>query len=276
VAHEAFKFPAGEVHVRCSRFIEGIENPIRARIKNSDDFFLLAMFADAQRRLWGPRQSAFLPYMPYARQDRVAVDGEPLSIKVFATLLNSLDFERVITFDPQSDVVAAVVDRLEVISPREYIRKILKDRIIPMHGENSVLLVSPDAGQDKKIHNLHLGLPVLQGLKHRDVATGKLSGFNVVDRNAPLSKVCVIIDDIIDGGGTFIGLADVLRDCGATHVYLICSHGIFSKGTDLAYRFDHVFVTDSYQDPPKHPNITGYCVAPSDIPENRFYLFPRS
>jgi ribose-phosphate pyrophosphokinase len=258
---ESFTFPAGEVSV-CLRGSTPLDSEARitVRIRNGDDFMRLALQVDALRRSGAKRISAFLPYMPYARQDRVDVPGNSLSIRVFADLLNSLKIDEVVTFDPHSDVVAAVVDRCRVISPRGYVAKVIKDRIIYDHGPDGFLLVSPDAGQEKKIHNLRLGYPVLQGLKHRDVATGKLSGFGIVDQDAPIGKACVIVDDMIDGGGTFVGLAEVLRARHATHVYLICSHGIFSKGARVADKFDRVFVTDSYMNPPSHENITGYSV----------------
>lgn len=258
---EEFAFPAGECHVRIRGGVgmSGDECMVTQRIVNGDGLLSLALKVDTVRRMGCEKVSAFIPYMPYARQDRVAVKGEPLSIRVFADLLNSLGLHRVVVIDPHSDVVAATVNRCEVIDAKRFINTVTTNELLHKHGGNLVL-VSPDAGQEKKIHCLRLGVPVVQGMKHRDVVTGKLSGFGVADRESPKGKSCLIVDDILDGGVTFVGLAKVLRECGATHVYLACTHGIFSKGVGICDEFDRVFVTDSYKTPPEHAKISGYRV----------------
>ena len=81
--------------------------------------------------------------------------------------------------------------------------------------------------------------------KERDSETGKLSHFTIVNPADVNGMVCLIIDDICDGGRTFEGIATLLREAGATGVDLFVTHGIFSRGGKLA-GIDRVYTTDSY------------------------------
>ena len=82
--------------------------------------------------------------------------------------------------------------------------------------------------------------------RHRDVKTGKLTGFTAY-ANDLKNQICVIVDDICDGGGTFLGLAQELKNKNAGDIILIVSHGIFSKGFDeLTKHFTKVITTDSF------------------------------
>ncbi|MEL6720431.1 MAG: phosphoribosyltransferase family protein [Bacteroidota bacterium] len=83
---------------------------------------------------------------------------------------------------------------------------------------------------------------------HLNIKTGQLSDFQVYanDLNA---KNCLIVDDICDGGRTFIGLAEALKHKGANRLYLAVSHGIFSYGfEELNNHFEHIFTTDAFRD----------------------------
>ena len=168
--------------------------------------------------------------------------GESLSSKVYADLINDLGLDDVAIFDPHSEVVPALLDRCTVVQNHGFIAEVLKR--LPQRP----LLVSPDSGALKKIHGLSKalgGLPVLECGKSRDVRTGALSGFTVPEADLN-GQPCLIVDDICDGGGTFLGLADALRSRNAGPLFLAVSHGIFSKGTSaLLEKFDRLFTTDS-------------------------------
>jgi ribose-phosphate pyrophosphokinase len=103
----------------------------------------------------------------------------------------------------------------------------------------------------KKTHKLAQqlgGMEVVACEKIRDVKTGHLSGFSVFSDDLK-GKDCLITDDICDGGGTFLGIADALRKKGAGWVYLAVSHGIFSHGFEkLEAALDGIFTTDSFKD----------------------------
>ena len=91
-------------------------------------------------------------------------------------------------------------------------------------------------------------MPVVECSKKRNVKNGKLEGFKVYEDNLS-GKDCLIVDDICDGGGTFIGLAEELKKKNAGHLYLAVSHGIFNKGVDVLNKcFTKIYTTDSFRD----------------------------
>jgi ribose-phosphate pyrophosphokinase len=132
-----------------------------------------------------------------------------------------------------------------VLSNHAFIRE-----VVGIIGSDA-LLISPDGGALKKIYKVSEalnGMEVVECSKSRDVKTGRLSGFKVYADDLQ-GRSCILVDDICDGGGTFIGLAKELKAKNAGALYLAVSHGVFSKGTDLLTEvFDHIFTTDSVQE----------------------------
>jgi ribose-phosphate pyrophosphokinase len=175
-----------------------------------------------------------------------------MTVKVYATLINSLEFDKVIVFDAHSEVTPAVLNESEVITNHAFIKKIVDAHSSPL------TLIAPDGGALKKIFKVshHLGgQPVVECSKSRDVKTGSLSGFKVYAENLNGGD-CLIVDDICDGGATFIGLAQELKNKNAGKLYLAVSHGIFSKGFDkLSEIFTTVYTTNSVKDI-INPNVT--------------------
>jgi ribose-phosphate pyrophosphokinase len=221
------KFAGGENHVKFLMMLtEEDKVRINTRLNSSDDLMTLILAVDALRNMGVNHIEAFIPYVPYARQDRVMVPGEPLSIKVFATLINNLKLNTVIVFDAHSDVSVALLDHCQNISNCELAGFFLKQLNLKDYS-----LVSPDLGAYKKVDKLAQKLEykgeIVTGLKIRDVSTGQIvkSDVNVDSLNG---KDCVVVDDICDGGRTFIELASVLKQKGAGRLFLIISHGIFS------------------------------------------------
>jgi len=116
------------------------------------------------------------------------------------------------------------------------------------------VVIAPDKGATARVRDMVKGSPwftVVQCLKDRDPATGRIGGVVVQDPSRVAGKTCIIVDDICDGGATFVALARVLRDHGATAVHLYVTHGIFSKGLPLD-GIDKVYTTNSYWTGP-HP-----------------------
>lgn len=221
------KFAGGECHVRFAQELKGTEQiRLNTRMNTSDDFMTLCLAVDALRRMQIGYIEVFIPYIPYARQDRVMVPGEPLSIRVFAQLLNSLNLDKVIVFDPHSDVSAALIDRCEIMSNFGMVRHLIEEFEL-----KNFTLVSPDLGAYKKVDKLgqYLGYrgEIATGIKIRDLVTGEIvrSDVNV---DSLEGKACLVVDDICDGGRTFIELAGTLNSKGAGKLYLVVSHGIFS------------------------------------------------
>lgn len=246
ILFENFVFSGGEPHIKINtNFDVSKKITITHRLNSFNDLGLLCLAVDALQRIDANVDTLFIPYFPAARQDRLMIQGEPLSVKVYADIINALNFKKVIVFDAHSEVVLAVLNNCEVISNNQFIEKVIKK----IGGE--VKLISPDGGALKKIYKVSEylgGIDVVECSKSRDVKTGKLSGFKVYAEDLQ-QKNCLIVDDICDGGGTFIGLAEELKNKNSGNLYLAVSHGIFNKGfKELNKNFTKIFTTNSFKD----------------------------
>ena len=245
IEFESFIFKGGEPHIKIHSDLSQIDEvTITSQLKSFNDFGLMLLAIDALQRMAVEKINLFIPYFPAARQDRVMMPGEPLSVKVYADIINHSGINKVTVFDAHSEVTPAVLKHCTVIPNHKYIKEVLQQI------GSDALLISPDGGALKKIYKVSEfigGKEVVECSKSRDVKTGKLKGFKVYadDLNG---KDCLIVDDICDGGGTFIGLAEELKNRNVGDLYLAVSHGIFSKGFDhLAEHYTKIFTTDSFQ-----------------------------
>lgn len=236
---DKFKFPGGEVQVRIPllSFPQQSRNEIYAELHSSDDIMALMNIVDAIRRI-RPSASIHLdmPYVPYARQDRSANAGESCAIKVFCNMINSLKLDSVTISDPHSDVATALLDNVIVNDTQDY----LVYNILGDNPSKKFCLVSPDAGAAKKTRKVAstYGLPVVYAMKTRDTMTGELGGVKFDSDEFPEVDAYIVLDDIADGGGSFINIAKAFREHGVnTPLILAVSHGIFSKGTDIIYEY---------------------------------------
>jgi len=243
IAFKAFDFNGGEPHLQIQEDLgKDTQVMITLRPQNFHDMGMMLLAVDALKRMGIQQLELFLPYFPGARQDRVMVSGEPLTVKVYADLINSQGFQKVMVYDPHSEVTSALVNQVKVIYNLEFVKKCIGD-------QKDYLLISPDGGALKKIYKVSQylgGVPVIACSKIRDVKNGQLTGFTVYadDLN---NKPCFIVDDICDGGGTFLGLAEKLKEKNAGSIYLIVSHGIFSKGfSTLEKQFTGIYTTNAF------------------------------
>jgi ribose-phosphate pyrophosphokinase len=243
---QSFSFSGGEPHIKIQNDWDK-QQPVNVslRINSFNDFGLLCMAVDALKRMEAKLGQLIIPYFPAARQDRLMQAGEPLSVKVYADIINQFGFQKVLVFDAHSEVTPAVLNNCQVITNHQFIAEVLNK--IP----SQALLISPDGGALKKIYKCSEflgGLPVVECSKSRDVKTGQLSGFKVYADDLQ-GQDCLVVDDICDAGGTFVGLAQALKVKNAGNLYLAVSHGIFSKGfEELLKHFTHIFCTDSVKD----------------------------
>jgi ribose-phosphate pyrophosphokinase len=218
---------------------------ITQRINSFNDLGLICITVDALKRMGVKEIHLFIPYFPAARQDRVMIPGEPLSVKVYADIMNAMALASITVFDPHSEVTPALLNNCVTISNHGFIKQVIAKIGI------DVKLISPDGGALKKIYKVSEflgGAEVVECSKSRNVKTGKLSGFKVYADDLGGAD-CLIVDDICDGGGTFIGLAEALKAKNAGKLYLAISHGIFSKGFDeLGKYFEQIFTTDSIKE----------------------------
>lgn len=245
IKFQSFTFSGGEPHIKIAPDFDANEKvTITHRLNSFNDLGLLCVTVDALRRMDVKIIDLFIPYFPAARQDRVMIPGEPLSVKVYADIINAMQLNKVFVFDAHSEVTPALLNNSTVIPNYTFIKEVL-NRI----GGN-VKLISPDGGALKKIYKVSEflgGVEVVECSKSRDVKTGKLSGFKVYNDDLQ-GMDCLIVDDICDGGGTFVGLAEELKKKNAGKLYLAVSHGIFNKGFEVLNCFDGIFTTNSFKD----------------------------
>jgi ribose-phosphate pyrophosphokinase len=225
-------FPGGEVHVN----VKGNAYPpspnsitIVAELTSSEEIMKLMLVTDAIRQLRIPSLQTLklkLAYLPYARQDRVCARGEALSIKVMCDLINSLKFDEVMISDCHSDVGIALLNNCSHTTQLEGFRL---NKNIHNILTNSDYLVIPDLGASKKAKEIasKYGLKTIQCTKTRG-EDGWISITPLTPASEYEGKRLVVADDICDGGGTFIALAEALR--GHRILDLVVTHGIFSKG----------------------------------------------
>jgi ribose-phosphate pyrophosphokinase len=244
----SFTFSGGEEHVSIPKKYIGVASiTLVSRINSSSDLMKVVLAKDALDRIGVRSIALVMPYIPYARQDRVMEPGEPLSIKVFADIINGCKFSGVAVMDPHSDVSTALINNLAYISPVAFLCESMSLINSNWKINDSIRIVSPDAGAEKKIYNtcklIGYEREVILCSKHRDVVTREITGTRV---NGDVSgKTCVIIDDICDGGRTFVALASELKSLGAIEVFLVVTHGIFSHGEEQLKGIDHIYSTNS-------------------------------
>lgn len=207
--------------------------------------FTAAMFwFDAMKERGFKTPVLILPNMPGARQDRVNQEGDFLfTAKSVAKMINDREFPRVILIDPHSEVTPALIDRARVF----HTDAVLDGEFDAEGSPQYAAVVSPDAGAEKRAGAVAklLEVPLIHGWKTRNVSDGKINGFGLQPSGLPHGSRVLVVDDICDGGGTFIGLSDQIAAQGLVPD-LYVTHGIFSAGTEvLLQRFVKVFCTDS-------------------------------
>jgi ribose-phosphate pyrophosphokinase len=214
--------------------------------------FVTAMFLhDAIQTKGGKVENLILPYVPGARQDRVNPTGDILfTAWSVGEMISLRAFSRVVVLDPHSPVTME-----SIMNSVEYPLEDIARRVPRVYDA----VIAPDKGAKDRAERFALGLgglPVVYGSKNRDVATGRLSGFSV---EVEEGKRYLVADDICDGGGTFVGLGEKIREQGAT-ADLFVSHGIFSKGTHaLKEIYNKIYTTDSL---PHHYGLSDVEIIP--------------
>ena len=252
---KSFIFPAGEIHPTIDLVDTGY---IYASIASSDDLIKLLLVTDAYKRKFNITPELYLPYIPYARQDRVCNNGEALSIKVLADLINSQNYPKVYVLDPHSDVSTALINNVNVTDSTVLAKKVWVD----LQNKYDLTVIAPDAGALKKTNKITKAVgydkDVVFCEKIRNTKTGEITGTKVYCDDI-YNQSFIIFDDICDGGRTFIEIAKVLKEKGANKVILVVSHGIFSKGFKVMFEYiDKIYCTDSFSTDFNNIDKNGY------------------
>jgi len=255
LGHKISRFPDGQQGITLD---DGWLNPdydfeIISRLNNFRDLELILCATAALKSAGAKDIFLTVPYFMGARSDRkFGAGGYHYLKEVIGPIINLQGYRSVAVLDPHSDVLEACIDRLNPVSNTDFVMWALSDLGCTVNptGFN---FVAPDAGAYKKVDRVarDIGYPftIVTASKHRDLVTGQITGTRV-DLSEAVGDKFIIIDDICDGGRTFIGIADAIREKNANaEVYLLVTHGIFSAGYDqLIGRFAKIYTTNSYKD----------------------------
>ena len=255
------QFSGGERHVQLGAFENCETYVLRADLRTSDDIFDLLLTADALNQKFDPCELFIeVPYLPYARQDRVCAPGQAFALKVMADQLALMkNVKKLAIWDCHSAVGIDLTGAVNV--PAEDILKTNHEISSLILDLNSVV-ICPDKGAVQRTRNIINAFekdfqptPIVYCEKVRDPATGQITHTDVKVDSLE-GQTAIITDDICDGGYTFIKVAEQLKAKGASKVILFVTHGIFSKGLDVFDGLiDHVFTTASFEQAPD-PRLT--------------------
>ena len=212
----------------------------------NDHLMELLIMIDAFRRSSAKRITAVLPYFGYARQDRKAGPRTPISAKLVANLITEAGANRVMTLDLHADQIQGFFD---IPTDNLYAVPILARDVKEHYDLENVMVVSPDVGGVVRARSLakRLGCQLAIVDKRRERA-GESEVMNVIGDVD--GKDCLLIDDIVDSGGTLCNAAEALLKSGATSVTAYITHGVLSGGAVsriAASKLKELVITDSIQ-----------------------------
>lgn len=221
---------------------------IEAMIQTPTDQMGLVMLTNAVRIACPVAEiHCLMPFTPYGRQDAPFCPGQANAMKAWADVVNNLNFKTVTTMDPHS-IAISHIDRCVPVDVLDILEITLASDLNFQLATDGYTLVSPDAGANKKAHAIAKKFgktEIIRADKSRDLATGNI--LETIVYGDVDGEDCVIIDDICDGGMTFIKLAEKLKEKGAGKITLFVTHGIFSKGLSVFEGLiDDIFTTESW------------------------------
>lgn len=263
---EASPFPDGQPHIK----INSTDGSIDCRINTPEDLFKVAQAIDILNHKGVKYPNLMIWHLMGARMDRRLSDNEPYTLKVICDIINTFAVDTVTVFCPHSKSTSDLLDNYEEFDIRkeaiffdtcilkflqinfETINKFgqLSSEVRNLCRQKPLSIVFPDMGAIKRFSNSPLlswwqDASIVIMDKDRDKRTGKINGIEIVKGN--VNDNCIIIDDLCDGGRTFVEAARVLRNKGALKIGLSVAHGVFSKGVHLE-GLDFVSSSNSYSD----------------------------
>ena len=240
----------GEVHCRFGESVRGTDvfiiqthcGPV------NDSIMEQLVMIDAAKRGSAKRITAVCPYYGYSRQDRKAEGREPITAKLLADMLHVAGADRIVSVDLHSGQIQGFfdgpVDHLTALPVlAEYARE---------HGGDDVVVVAPDAGRIKVAERLRQSLDSDLAMVYKKRSKGLVEALGVMGEVS--GRSCILIDDMIDTGGTIVAAADALKAAGAADVWAMATHGVLSDpATDRLKNsvISKVVVTNTLPIPPE-------------------------
>ena len=248
-------FADGEVLVKTLSDVKDKDvTIIESTAKNAHEIlFQLLLLIDSVKRSGARSVKLYVPYFGYSRQERVSWFNEPVSCEVVAKILDTAEVDEILTFDLHHPIIenffktpfrSLTTTKLFV----DYYKKYFET-----HGidPKDVVVISPDHGSNTRADLLVKGL---EGTKKvildKRRPKPNLAEHLEVNVEEVKDKICIIIDDIIDTGGTLVSAADLLIRSGAKSVLVAASHGVFSPNSInrlLESPFDDIVVTNTIE-----------------------------
>ena len=221
------RFADGEIYVEINENIRGNSVFVIQSTSNpaNDNLMELLLVIDALKRSSAKNVTAVIPYFGYARQDRKVAPRTSISAKVVANLITNAGASRVVTVDLHAGQIQGFfdmpVDNL-FTTPlfAKYIKRKLKSK--------KLICVSPDIGGVQRTRGLATKIKAdLAIIDKRRPKPGQSKVMNII--GSVKGKTCIIVDDIIDSGGTIVNAAEALKKSGANEVYVFITHAVLSK-----------------------------------------------
>jgi ribose-phosphate pyrophosphokinase len=222
------RFADGEIFVEIHDNVRGQDAFIiqSTSYPANDNLMELLIITDALRRSSAKRITAVIPYMGYSRQDRRPGPRTPISAKLVANLIERAGIDRVITLDLHAGQIQGFFD---IPTDNLFAAPVMRRDIETRFDTSKVVVISPDVGGVVRARGLakRINTPIAICDKRRS-APGVAEIMNVIGEVE--GKVCVLIDDIVDSGGTLVNAANALLAQGAIEVHAYISHGVLSGG----------------------------------------------
>jgi ribose-phosphate pyrophosphokinase len=224
-------FANGEIHCRFGESVRGMDvfivqsHGATAEMSINDALMEHLIMVDAARRASAKRITAVMPFYGYGRQDRKAEGREPITAKLVANMFAAAGANRLMSLDLHSGQIQGFFD-----PPFDHLvaMPVLVDHL-QIHLGEDLVVVSPDAGRvkvaERYANALHADLAIVHKRRVRG-AKNSVEAKEVVGEVK--GRTCVLIDDMIDTGGTIVAAAEVLMERGARDVYAAATHGVLS------------------------------------------------
>jgi len=220
------KFSDGEIYIEINENIRGNSIFIIQAISSpaNDNLMELLLCIDALKRSSAKNITAVIPYFGYARQDRKVVPRTSISAKLVSNLITKAGADRIVTVDLHAGQIQGFFDiPVDNLFATPIFARHIKKKI----KSKNLICVAPDVGGVERARALGRKLDVgLAIIDKRRPTPGKSQVMNVIGNVK--GKTCIIVDDIIDSGGTIINAAEALIKRGAKEVHVYITHGVLS------------------------------------------------
>tara|TARA_B100001540_G_scaffold227343_1_gene201552 strand:- start:148 stop:1080 length:933 start_codon:yes stop_codon:yes gene_type:complete len=220
------KFSDGEIYIEIDENIRGNSIFVIQSVSSpaNDNLMELLLCIDALKRSSAKNITAVIPYFGYARQDRKVVPRTSISAKLVSNLITKAGADRVVTIDLHAGQIQGFFDiPVDNLFATPIFARHIKNKV----KNRNLICVAPDVGGTERARALgkflHAGLAIID---KRRPAPGKSEVMNVIGNVK--GKTCIIVDDIIDSGGTIVNASNALLDRGAKEVHVYVTHGVLS------------------------------------------------